>query len=185
MLLGEKARALREEFDRSFALPVHSDFAEWEDLLAIRVHGDGYLLRVLEISRLDAARNILRLPGSPPALLGLAGIRAALIPVWDLSVLLGYGATPAGSFTARGDGDDRRWLALVAGETPWALGFESFEGYFRVPRADMRPKHENASATAFVRQICPCQGEVLPVLCCPLMAESIIEMTHTSQARSK
>ena len=47
---GNKAAQLRQDFDRTFALPPSLAAPEVEDLLAIRVAGDPYAIRLLDIA---------------------------------------------------------------------------------------------------------------------------------------
>jgi chemotaxis signal transduction protein len=117
------AGALAHEFDQSFAAPVRAPLAEMDDWLALRAGGDPHALRLAELAGLCADRPIVPLPARPPELLGIAGIRNALVPVFDLAVLLGYPAAPA-----------PRWLVLVRGPQRVALAFETFEGHVRLPR---------------------------------------------------
>jgi chemotaxis signal transduction protein len=120
---GEAAAdALRREFDRSFALPRSAVGAASESLLAIRIGGDRYALRLTQIGALYADRFITPLPGPVPELLGLAAFRGELAPVYDLAALLGYGlrATP-------------RWLVLAAPPQPVGFAFDLFEAQIAVP----------------------------------------------------
>ncbi|HKP94954.1 MAG TPA: chemotaxis protein CheW [Fibrobacteria bacterium] len=123
---AEKAARMRKDFDHGFSLPAREGSPESEDLLAVRLYGDGYALRVGEITGVSAGRKILPLPGAGAALLGLAGIRGVLVPVWDPAALLGYPSARR----------EPRWLVTASGEAPWALAFEEFDGYFRVPKSE-------------------------------------------------
>jgi chemotaxis signal transduction protein len=118
---------LRRAFDRSFAGASLGTVDAAEDLLAIRVAGDPYALRLTELSGLAAARRIAALPSRNAAVTGIAGIRGSLIPVCSLAVLLGY---------SRGD-SALSWLALSRGVESMALGFEQWEGVLRVRREDV------------------------------------------------
>ncbi len=125
MSVGEKlpARAdeLRRAFDRSFAEAPRPDTAAFEDLLLIRVANDPYALRLAECAGLFADRKVTPLPTRVPELLGLAGFRGSLTPVYDLRGLLGY---PRGGAP--------RWLVSTAGGAGVALAFDRFEGHARV-----------------------------------------------------
>jgi chemotaxis signal transduction protein len=59
-------------------------------------------------------------PGPLPELLGIVGLRGAIVPVYDLRLLLGH--TPAGP---------PRWLVLAAGGQV-ALAFDHLEGHIVV-----------------------------------------------------
>jgi purine-binding chemotaxis protein CheW len=118
------AAALRAEFDHSFAaLPATP--APTEELLAIRVGGDSYALRLRGVLELVAGHPVSRLPSATPHLLGLAGLRGGVVPVFSLTSLLGAaGGLPR---------ETPRWLLLCAEEEPFALAFDGFEGHLRLP----------------------------------------------------
>jgi chemotaxis signal transduction protein len=120
--LAGRAAELRRAFDRSFADARSVDRPATEDLLAIRVGGDPYALRLSEIAGLVADKRITRVPGPVSALLGLAGLRGAVVSVYDLSALMGYRASVS-----------PRWLALTAGIARIGLAFDQLEGHVRVP----------------------------------------------------
>jgi chemotaxis signal transduction protein len=168
-----EARRMREEFDGSFALPIRTEAAETDDLLAVRLRGDGFALRTREIAGLAVGRKIVPLPGPVSACLGLAGVRGALIPAWDTAFLLGYG----------GPGSGARWLALGRGEEPWALAFDGLDGFFRVPRSDIRPGGESGGGTRFARETCAVGGCERPVIDLPLILETIRTMSDSNRVR--
>jgi purine-binding chemotaxis protein CheW len=61
------------------------------EYLAFQVSGEAFavsLLRVLEVSVL---REVTRVPGSRPALLGVVNVRGAVVPVVDVAARLGRG----------------------------------------------------------------------------------------------
>ncbi|HTV87441.1 MAG TPA: chemotaxis protein CheW [Stellaceae bacterium] len=118
--LAPPAAAMRDAFDRSFAAARPPAPPPGEDLLTIRIRTEPYALRLSEIAALHPDRRITRLPGSPPALRGIAGFRGAIVPVYDLAALLGH--LPA---------DEIRWLALAASE-PIAFAFTAVEDQLRV-----------------------------------------------------
>jgi len=121
----DRTAALRAAFDRAFVEPLRLDAPPSEHLLAIRVGTKACALRLSEIAGLFADRRITRVPGGAAALIGLAGFRGALVPVYSLQALLGLGATSAAT---------PRWLVVAAGRpaAPVALAFEAFEGQLRV-----------------------------------------------------
>ncbi len=71
--LTERAAELRSAFDRGFAAPLRVDTAAKQELLAIRVGAEPYVVRLSEISGLFADKKITRVPGGAAALLGIAG----------------------------------------------------------------------------------------------------------------
>jgi chemotaxis signal transduction protein len=122
------AAELRDAFDRAYAISLSSDRSEQtENLLAIRLGGDFYALRVSEITGLAKDRKTILLPSQIPELLGVAGIRGGLVSVYSLAALLGYGL----------NGNSGRWLALCGTEEPVGLAFNDFEGYIKVPFAQV------------------------------------------------
>ncbi len=123
-----KVAELRGVFDQARAAPFSSGAEEQtENLLAIRVSRDAYAIKVTEISGLATDRKIVAFPSSISELLGVAGIRGVLVPVYSLAALLGYDA----------EAGQVRWLALCGTEEPFALALGEFEGYMRVPRAQL------------------------------------------------
>jgi len=141
--LDERVARLRDAFDRSFAEARAPDPAAGEDLLAIRVGAEPYALRLSEIAGLFAARKITPLPGSPPALLGIAGFRRTIVSVYDLAALLGH--VPEAAV---------RWLAMAA-DVPVAFALATVEGHLRVDStaivADESARREQRHVGGFAR----------------------------------
>jgi chemotaxis signal transduction protein len=124
------AAVLRREFDASFAAPARAAAEATEDLLALRVAGDKYVVRLAEVTGLFADRVLAPLPSAVPEFLGVISLRGVVIPAWSLGALLGYGS----------DRDAMRWAILVGHrgeEQRFALLFARFEGHLRVPRVDL------------------------------------------------
>jgi chemotaxis signal transduction protein len=117
-----RVQALRESFDSAFVDAPANGRAETTGLLAVRIGATPAALRLADISGLFADKVITALPQSPPELLGLAGFRGTVIPVYDLGILLGT----AGSARPR-------WCVVAAGGPPVALAFHQFDGYLQVP----------------------------------------------------
>ena len=110
------ATRLRQEFDRAFARPPETAAGGVEAVLAVRIRQNPFALRLRDIAGLFADRPVSRLPGPFPDLLGVAGFRGAVVPVFDLGALLGYQALTSA-----------RWLVLTDRASPAALAFEHFE----------------------------------------------------------
>jgi chemotaxis signal transduction protein len=145
------ARRYREEFDRGFARPRERAETALDDYLALRVGGDPFVLRLVEIESVHANRVIVPLPSSAPELLGIAGLRNTLVSVYDLRALLGYPPGPA-----------PRWFALARGAQPVGLAFEQFEGHVRLPR-ERRVASATPSARRHTTGVVD-TGELRPVL---------------------
>ena len=122
------AAELRNAFDRARAVPHSLQAAEQtEKLLAVRVCGDPYVIRISEISGIAHARKIVGLPSTIPEQLGLAGVHGSLVPVYSLAGLLGYSTETA----------QAKWLALCGVEEPFGLALNDLEGYLMVPLAQI------------------------------------------------
>jgi len=164
--IDSKSAKLRQAFDHSFALPPSQASPEVEDLLTIRLAGDPYAIRLLDIARMVAGRRVVPVPAVTPDLLGLAGIRGGIVPVFGLASILGYGPAPGSP----------RWMILCGTEEPIALAFSDFEGYLRLPTSALHAD-ENFRATRqhvkYVNQVASTQGGVRAVISIPLIVATI------------
>jgi purine-binding chemotaxis protein CheW len=133
---------LRHAFDAAFASPPPVAAEDVIDMLLVRIAGDPYALRSRELSGLVAGRKVTPVSARRPEFLGLAGIRGAVVPVYSLVVLLGYGAPPASS----------RWLGLAGGKEAVGLAIQEFDGFVRVRAQDVHPVGD-ASARPHVREV--------------------------------
>jgi purine-binding chemotaxis protein CheW len=113
-----------------------------------------------------AGRRVVSVPAVTPDLLGLAGIRGGIVPVFGLATILGYGPAPGSP----------RWMILCGAEEPIALAFSDFEGYLRLPTSSLHAD-ENSRATRqhvkYVNQVASTQGGVRAVISIPLIVASI------------
>lgn len=116
---------LRREFDNTFAAPQGGRSAARESLIALRVAGQPFAVRTLQITGVANRRRIVPVPTRVPGLLGIAALRGALLPVYDLAALLGLPA--AGSAGA--------WLLLTSRDTPVGFIFDEFEGRIEIEAA--------------------------------------------------
>jgi chemotaxis signal transduction protein len=162
--VASTAAELRNAFDRARAVPFSAEAVERiENVLAIRVWGDAYAIRLSEISGLVTDRKIVAFPSPVPELLGVAGIRGGLVPAYSLAALLGYSAG-----TEQG-----RWLALCGAEEPFGLAFNDFEGYLRVPLAQVYTTGQKDVARTCVRQVVRSADLVRNLVSIPLILEVI------------
>lgn len=153
-VLDRTAANLRLEFDRSFTLPPASAAEEVEDLLAIRVAGDPYVIRLREISGMMAGRTVVPVPAATPDLLGLTGIRGGVVPVFGLASILGY---------AQGSGEPR-WMILCGAEDPLALAFSDFEGFLRLPKSSVHADESLRVTRHHVSEVASTEAGVRPVI---------------------
>jgi chemotaxis signal transduction protein len=118
---------LRRAFDASFALPPPPRDDDLVDLLAVTAGADALAVPLGAMAGLVPDRVVMPLPGSPPDLLGVAGLRGHLVPVYDLIRILSRGR-------AHGAGRGTRWILLAAGTPVFAVAVDRVDGHLRVPR---------------------------------------------------
>jgi chemotaxis signal transduction protein len=123
----ERAASLKAAFDATFARASQALETATEDLLAIRTGGDPYALRVRELTALLVNRKVVPVPSPRPELLGIAGVRGTLVPVYCLSSLLGYGTS----------GTAMRWLGVCGRTRSVGLAFDELESFLRLPRESL------------------------------------------------
>ena len=145
------AEGLRRAFDRGFALPARPPRQDTVSLLAIRLAGAPAALRVLDTLGLMAAPRIVPVPSRRPELLGIAGVRGAVVPIYGLARLLGHGE----------DGD-ARWIVLAGERDRVGLAFSVFERHLVVPAHDVREPAQGAPA--HVSEVLCAGSDVRPVL---------------------
>jgi purine-binding chemotaxis protein CheW len=150
--LAERAAGLRSAFDRAFATPVRADTTIKQDLLAIRVGPEPCAIRLSEVAGLFVDRRIMRIPASDGVLIGIAGFRGAIVPVYSLRSLLGHSGTQA-----------LRWL-VIAANAPIALAFDVFEGHLRVSTDAILPQQAHAQMRGYAAEFVRSAGVVRPVL---------------------
>lgn len=160
--LTGRAAELRQSFDRSFAESRLISTEAVDDLLAIRLGPDRYAIRVSAISGLFADRPVTPLPGPLPELLGLAGLRGALIPVYDLRLMMGY--------PGRGT---PRWLILVTAGTPLGLAFDHLDGHLHLPRSAITVDERSDATARHVHEVVRTTDGARPIVNLPSLLASI------------
>ena len=168
--LDVRLAEMRNAFDRSFAAPPAAVAGETLDLLAIRVAGSPYALRVREIAGLTASKKIVPLPTQRGELLGLAGMRGSLVLVYGLAILLGH----------THDHAPVRWLAISGSAEPIALGFAELEGFLRVPLSDVHRSNESDRAKKPISAIARVGDLVRPIVDIPLTVAALKIRTGTA-----
>jgi chemotaxis signal transduction protein len=158
--VASRAAALKRDFDQSFALPPATDTAAKVDLLAIRLGSKTFAIRLAEIAGLFADKKITRVPGAGTAMLGIAGFRGSIVPVYDLQCLLGE---PAGK-TAR-------WL-VIALAAPVAFAFDGFEGQLRVAPEAIKPQDTQARQ-GLTNDLVHTDGVLRPIIRLPSVLDAI------------
>ncbi len=161
--LSRRAADLREAFDRGFAQARRPDLTVMQSLLALSVGGEPYAMRLTEISSVVAGRPITPVPDAGVALLGFAGFRGAIVPVYDLHVLLG-----------RAPCETPRWLAMAAA-APVVLAFETFDGHLRVAPDAVMPREGGEQADRLVREVVMVDGLARPIVHLPSIIDVIVK----------
>ncbi len=151
--ISQRLAELKADFDTSFARPAVQVEARWEVLLRLRVGGSPLAVRLERLAGLHALPRVVALPGCPPGLLGVVGLRGQLVAVHDLAARLGLPS------------DERpRWLLLSEGERRVGLAVGGFEGQLRVPPEQLQP-HADAASRPYLNTTVLRPGEApLPVL---------------------
>ena len=155
---------LRADFDRSFqeaSVPAPL----LEDFLLLRVGGEAFAVRMGEVGGIYADREVTALPGSPPYLTGVAGLRGSVFPVYDLGVLLGYPVPKA----------PRRWFLLVRRREPLGVAFDRFERHLQVGDGRTAPS-DGGGDRRHVRAILLVGEERIPIVSLPAVAEDADRM---------
>lgn len=149
--MSERAAELRLEFDTSFQHQPQLLRVQRQEILIIKVGAQSYGLRLEQVRGIFKDKNVTPLPGSPPALLGITGIRGHLVSVYDLAAWLGQTA------------QSPRWLALVeAGPgVPLALAFDALQGQTSFAPSDFVPGGGIEQVEGFLQRE---STELLPVL---------------------
>ena len=159
--ITQRAAELRAAFDRAFAEPVRPDATPRENFLAIRIGAEACAIHLADIAGLFVDKKITRVPGDAAALLGIAGFRGAIVPVFNLQSLLGQGAngTP-------------RWLVMAAA-APVAFAFDAFEGQLRVTPDAIVPASARAQSRTYARQFVRLENNVRPIIHLPSIVDAM------------
>jgi purine-binding chemotaxis protein CheW len=144
-----RAEELREAFDHSFAVARMAAATDPIDLLAIDLGGDRHAVRLADITGAFVDRAITRVPSDAVTLVGIAGFRGAIVPVFDLALVLGYAAIAA-----------PRWL-LVADQLALAVG--GFAGRSRVAPSAFAVSDDSTPRT-HVREVVQLGTTIMPVV---------------------
>jgi chemotaxis signal transduction protein len=161
--LEGKAAALRRAFDQAFAVPPQPAAQEVTDLLAIRVAGVAHAIKLREIAAIVTKRTLIAVPAAAPDLLGLAGIRGGIVPVFGLASILGYAVTS----------ESPPWMVLCGTDEPIALAFAAFDGYLRVPTSSLHADQSVREIRPYVRELASTEEGVRAVVDVSLVVTTI------------
>lgn len=144
---------LRTSFMEAFAQAPAQATAPVSNLLAIRVGGIDFALRIGELAGLVANKKIVPLPTAVSELLGIAGVRGALVPVYSLASLL----------NAAQDGAPNRWIALSS-TAAVGLAFGHLDGYVQVSQSDIYAATQANVTHAHVQEVVRSGDKIRPVI---------------------
>ncbi len=160
----DRVSHLRREFDRTFSLPMAKQRGAPHNFLACRVGNEGLAISLAELTGLQRRGKVVPFRGAVPGLLGVAGIRSRLIPIYQLSALLGL--PPSGR--------PEPWWAVCGDAEPVGLAFDGFEGYVQATAEDVKPRPDaHGPCAAFLREVLATAGAVRPILHLPSLIDSI------------
>jgi chemotaxis signal transduction protein len=141
--LATRAEELRQAFDRTFSEPVARTSVEVGEFLLLQLGSMRRAVPLSEVSGLHVDRHVTPLPDSAPELLGISGFRGAILPVYDLQVVLGQGkaARP-------------RWM-ITAAAASLAFAFDDMLGHRRISLRDIRLEAPNDQSDGRNRRFIP------------------------------
>ena len=160
-LLTGRAEQSRLEFDQSFARDTRFHLRSTEKLLAIGLGPERCAVRLGDVAGVFADRGITRVPGHIPALLGIAGFRGVVVPVYDLPALLGHAPIVA-----------PRWLMLAAA-AQLALAFVDFDGLLQVESDAIVQRDAGAVPHDFINEVLRTPDLLRPVIHLPSVLNAI------------
>lgn len=158
--LERRLRALRSEFDSSFARPWTPSRAQTEAILCFTAQGGKFAAPLTTLQSVARAGAIVPVPSQASALLGITVLRAKLLPVFSVAALLGMPSANS----------EVSWLAVLRGPRAAALALDSLAGY---ADAESIRKTDAAASLPFVTASVRLQEEMFAVLDCERLYEEI------------
>jgi chemotaxis signal transduction protein len=138
---GQRAAELRAAFDEGFAALPNMEGQKRRDLLAVTLANGSYALELADIAGIYIDKKITRIPSQSVGLLGIAGFRGTILPVYDLAVLLGLPPL-----------ENPKWIA-VAANAGVAIAFETYDGHLRVSQEDAAANESAEGVRRHVRYL--------------------------------
>ncbi len=158
-------QTLAQSFDQGFAQPLGATRHAPLNYLACRVGTESLVICLTELSGLQRRGKIVPLRSSVPGLLGVAGLRSRLMPVYRTSILLGL--TPAAQ--------PEKWIAVCGSEDPIGLALDEFEGYLQAAAADLSPRGNLDGACPHLRELLVTGDRTRPVIALHSLLQMIRE----------
>ena len=128
-----------------------------------RIAGDPYAIRLRDIAGIVAARAIVSVPSAAPDFLGLVGIRGDIVPVFELSSILGYG----------NEADSVSWTLLCGAPETIALGFSELEGFLRLSKTHLHADQHREGARQYAHEIATTDAGDRPLIAIALVVAAI------------
>jgi chemotaxis signal transduction protein len=153
---------LRRAFDQTFAVRPPAPSAAHVDLLALRVAGDPCVVFLRDINGILRATRIASVPGAPADVLGLAGVRGTLVPVFALASLLGHTVQ-----------EPARWLLICGTDEPLAFAVAAIDGHFQLPESRLHTNAHHADGRPHISQVAETDAGVRPVINIPHLVAGI------------
>jgi chemotaxis signal transduction protein len=163
------ADEIRRAFDQTFASAPSLENADLISLITIRLSGERFALRMDQIHGLARSRPIVPVSSRISELIGIAGMRGTLIPVFSLAALLGLPRS-----------EECAWLAIIQGDLPLALAFDALERRMEIRRTSLY--EDSSPSRRHVRQLAQLGKEVCAVLDVPSLVEVIRNMAEASRS---
>lgn len=161
---------LRRSFDESFAKLHGRAESSAIDLLVLRVGAEEYAVRLREIAGFHVKKKIAGFPSPVPELLGLLATRGTLVPVYDLSALLGYSTSRT------------KATILLANQAHVAFACDAFECHLQVDPGAIAPAEHGRSNVDFVREFVQANGVSRPILDLASLVSAVRARARKAQA---
>ena len=152
----------RREFDSSFTVPAVISRKHVHLVVRIRVSDRIFAVKRDELTGISKLKQVLPIPSSASALLGITTVRGTLVPVFDLAAMLGLTSSR----------EQAAWTLLINRATPVGLAFDDFEGQSEVFSGNFFDG-DPPQAGSYFHQIAETDAGKLPVLDIAGLLESI------------
>jgi purine-binding chemotaxis protein CheW len=162
--------SLRQDFDDGFTRSIATRENSSHDLLAIRVAGAAFALRVAEVAGIFTDSKLVSFPSNVQAFSGLVGFRGTVVPIYDLAVLLHAAHL-----------EPRRWLVL-SNAANIGFAFDTFEGHLRIARSDIVASDDTQQKhRSYAREIANVSSGARPII---NLGDVIEQITALATARA-
>jgi len=126
------------------------------------------------VAALHHERKIVRLPNRGPELLGIAGFRGTMAPVYDLGAWLGYPRAPSAT-----------WLVIARGKAPSVWRSSSSEAHVRVAEESISSEDNEKSARHHVRGAVRAEQALRPIIHIASILDAIARLADADGRRRK